>query len=311
VTTDGRAGGVVCVIVTHDRPACLRACLSAVSRQVRPPGTILVIDNGSGDETADVMVEFAHARHLRLEVNAGGAAGFSTGIRAALAHGAEQVWLMDDDGRPENPSCLERLLDRVADGAELVGPLVLDEDRPDRLAFPVRLDGRTVFDAASVVRHGAIRGFAHLFNGALIQARVFVRIGLPDPRFFIRGDEVDFLYRARLAGIRIVLDPAARFLHPGSAAEIHPILFGLFYAVVPASPAKQSYLFRNRAFIFRRYRMWMFLAADVVRYASFFLLNRRGDFCGLLRWMRLTASGLSGRFMQTVALDVVQPAPKP
>ncbi len=62
---DGRADGVVCVIVTHDRAACLRACLSAVSRQVRPPGTILVIDNGSGDETADVMAEFAHARHPR------------------------------------------------------------------------------------------------------------------------------------------------------------------------------------------------------------------------------------------------------
>ncbi len=271
----------------------------AVSGQRPCPGAIIVIDNASGPETACVIAGFPEAVHVRLDSNAGGAAGFSAGIRTALARGAELIWLMDDDGRPEDVDCLAHLLDGASSGSDLIAPLVLDEDQPARLAFPVRLNGRTVFDAAGVERHGPIPGFAHLFNGALIHASVFARIGLPDPRFFIRGDEVDFLYRAQAGGIRIVLDPRARFLHPGSEREIHPILFGLFYAVVPTSPAKQDYLFRNRAFIFRRYRMWMFLAMDVVRYASFFLLNRRGDIRGFARWMKLTAAGLKGHFMHS------------
>lgn len=76
------------------------------------------------------------------------------------------------------------------------------------------------------------------------------------------------------------------------------ILLGLFCAVVPTSPTERAYPFRNRAFIFRRYRMWMFLAADLIRCASDFLATERGNFRGLLHWMQLTVSGLNGRFVQ-------------
>ncbi len=70
--------------------------------------------------------------------------------------------------------------------------------------------------------------------------------------------------------------------------------------MVPVSPAKQEHLFRNRAFIFRRYRMWTVpLHGCPTRYASFFLLNRRGDIRGFTRWIRLTAIGLDGRFMHS------------
>jgi len=178
--------------------------------------------------------------------------------------------------------------------AALVGPLVIDAEEPGRLSFPVRIAGRTLFDVDSVVRHCPVPGFAHLFIGA----GLFRRIGLPDPRFFIRGDEVEFLFRARRAGARIVLDPAARFLHPGSQAEIHPILLGRFYAVVPQEKGKQFYQFRNRGYIFSQYGMWAWLAADVVRYGYYFMITRRADGAGLARWAAATTSGIRGGFMR-------------
>ena len=285
-------------MVTHDRPACLAQCLQAIHAQTRPPDLVIVVDNASGPATWAVVSAWPEVVHAYQPVNRGGAAGYAAGIAAALARDAAFVWLMDDDGRPASPDCLAVLLARAEAGGGLVAPLVLDEAMPTRLAFPIRLRGRTVFDAAPVVAHGPLAGFAHLFNGALVGRAVFAAIGLPDARFFIRGDEVDFLVRARRAGIRVALDPQARFLHPGSNAEIHPILFGRFYAVVPTSPTKQFYLFRNRAFIFRRYGMWVFLAADVVRYAAHFLVEGRGDVGGFARWCRATATGLHGRFMR-------------
>lgn len=39
----------------------------------------------------------------------------------------------------------------------------------------------------------------HLFNGLLIRAQAIFRIGLPDLRLFIRGDEIDFLHLGRAA----------------------------------------------------------------------------------------------------------------
>jgi hypothetical protein len=162
-------------------------------------------------------------------------------MEAALRLGADWVWVMDDDGRPEGEDCLATLLSAAERrGAAMAAPLVLDVENPARLSFPVRVRGRTLFEAEPVRRHGEIEGFAHLFNGALIAAALLRRIGLPDPRFVIRGDEVEFLYRARRAGRAIVLATGTAFLHPGSAAEIHPILGGAYYATLPWMRASSS-----------------------------------------------------------------------
>ncbi len=290
---------VVAVVVTRDRPVLLRQCLDAVLGQVRPPEAVIVVDNASQDATREVLEDYPAVDCMRLTLNLGGAGGFRAGIQRALDNGAEWIWLMDDDGRPRGPRCLAALLaTSAAHRAELVGPLVVDVDEPQRLSFPVRIAGRTLFEVDALVRHGPVPGFAHLFNGALIHAGLFRRIGLPDARFFIRGDEVEFLFRARHAGARIVLDTAAHFLHPGSQPEIHPILLGRFYAVVPQDAAKQFYQFRNRGYIFRRYGMWGWLAADAVRYGYYFIISRRADVAGLMRWTDATACGIRGRFMR-------------
>ena len=290
---------VAAVIVTRDRPALLRQCLDAILMQDRPPARIVVVDNASGPATQAVLRSYPEVTCVALPHNLGGAGGFRAGIQAGLATGADWLWLMDDDGRPAAADCLAALMDTASrSGAELVGSLVMDVDAPDRLSFPVRLAGRTVFDVATVLRHGPVPGFAHLFNGALIASGLFRRIGLPDPRFFIRGDEVEFLFRARRAGAGIVLATAAGFLHPGSAPEIHPIMGGRFYAVMPGTEMKQQCQFRNRGYIFRAYGMWGWLAADVVRYGWYFLIGRRGDLRGLVRWAAATVRGVRGQFMR-------------
>ncbi len=292
---------VAAVVVTHDRPALLRRCLGAIEAQSRAPDLVFVVDNASGPETARVLAEFPGVQVLRQARNLGGAAGYRIGMEAALRAGTDWVWAMDDDGLPRAADCLAGLLSvATRRDAALTAPMVLDVDAPDRLSFPVRVRGRTHFAAAEVRRHGEIEGFAHLFNGALIAASLLRHIGLPDARFVIRGDEVEFLIRARRAGGRIVLATGVEFLHPGSTPEIHPILGGAYYATLPLGEEKQFHQFRNRAWIFRRYRMWGWLAADVVRYGCLHLLERR-DPRGFGRWASATFCGLRGKFMREPA----------
>jgi len=286
---------VVAVVVTRERPALLRRCLAAVGGQGRPSDGLLVVDNASADDTPAVIATFPAARHLRLDGNRGGAGGFCAGIEAALEAGADWLWLMDDDGMPLGPDCLDRLLaTAVSTGADIVGPLALDPEEPGRLSFPVRLERRTRFRVDEVAGRPLVEGFAHLFNGVLVRASVFRRIGLPDQRLFIRGDEVEFLYRARRHGLRVLIDTAARFLHPSTKGEIFPILGGLFYAAVPGTELKRYYQFRNRGHIFRAYGMWSWLAADVVRYGVHYLVNRRLDVRGYARWGAATWRGVRG-----------------
>lgn len=289
---------VTAVVVTHNRPVLLRRCLHAIEAQDRRPDAVLVVDVASEAETGRVIADFPRARTLRLTANLGGAAGYRAGAAAALEAGTDWIWLMDDDGRPCTQGCLRELLAATGRaGAEMAAPLVLDVDAPERLAFPIRINGRTRFTLAELRGRGDLPGFAHLFNGALVGAGLLRRIGLPDQRFVIRGDEVEFLLRARRSGSRIALVTDTHFLHPGSAPEIHPIFRGLFYATLPLDPAKQFYQFRNRGWIFSRYGMWPWLAADVIRYGWFFLA-KRGDPRAFGRWAAATWTGLSGHFMR-------------
>jgi rhamnopyranosyl-N-acetylglucosaminyl-diphospho-decaprenol beta-1,3/1,4-galactofuranosyltransferase len=290
---------IVAVVVTRNRPKLLRRCLESVIAQVRAPDLTFVIDNASNDlAAADIAAQLDQIRCVRLEENIGGAGGFRLGIALALQAGADAVWLMDDDGYPADAHCLPELMTAMAAGCDIAAPLVMDVQEQSSLAFPLRLSRRTCFQVEEVTATLRIDGFAHLFNGALIKAAAFSTVGLPDPRFVIRGDEVEFLYRCLRAGLRVGIHTAARFLHPGSAPEIHPIMFGLFYAVVPESELKSYYQFRNRGYIFRAYGMWIYLAADVVRYGWFYIISSGLDLRGFLRWLGATATGWRGQFMQ-------------
>ncbi len=291
---------VAAVIVTHDRPGLLKRCLDALSGQTRPPDCIFVIDNASREPAAPLAARTLNAVTIRLERNLGAAAGFTAGIQAARAGGFTHIWMMDDDGAPATSSCLASLLATEAErGTALTCPLVLDVADPARLAFPLRQSGRTRFTVATLKRCRHVDGFAHLFNGALIASATFEQIGLPNAALGMRGDEVEFLLRARRAGLRIVTDSQTAFLHPSSNEEIHPILGGLFYAVVPCDDRKRACQFRNRGWIFTRYGLWPWLAADHVRYAIHFLGNR--DPAAYAAWLRATWSGVLGHLEPAAA----------
>ena len=142
---------------------------------------------------------------LELETNTGGAGGFHAGLAEALRRDADLVWLMDDDGTPA-PDCLELLLPSVveADGfrGDFVGPAVVAEHDPTRLCFPIRLPGRsTVVHALADVERAASDGLlvdvVIPFNGVLLTRGLVERIGLVREEFFIWGDDVEYLWRAR------------------------------------------------------------------------------------------------------------------
>jgi hypothetical protein len=82
------------VIPTYNRAHYLRDCLRSILAQSRPPDEILVVDDGSTDETeATVRSHAPAARYLRQEN-----AGKSAALNRALEHvSGSHVWIMDDD----------------------------------------------------------------------------------------------------------------------------------------------------------------------------------------------------------------------
>ena len=160
-----------------------------------------------------------------------------------------------------------------------------------RCAFTFRRGWHRLQLRADVARLEVLEGHAHLFNGALIPALTFERFGLPDMRLFVRGDEVDFLYRVVRGGGLVATVTAAIARHPSGMLEAFPLLGGRLFAVCPADPARARIMFRNRGYIARRHGLWWRLPLDGVRYALFFLLRWPPDRVGFGHWLSATVEG--------------------
>jgi rhamnopyranosyl-N-acetylglucosaminyl-diphospho-decaprenol beta-1,3/1,4-galactofuranosyltransferase len=287
---------VVCVVVTCDRVALLTRCLEAVASQRHLPDHLVVVDNGTEPGVAEALATTLAGTglpHTLLpsETNLGGAGGYAYGVLAARALGADWVWLADDDGRPGSPWTLGRLLTCAADHAlDVVSPLVVDEEDPGRLAFPLRRGLTWVRRREQLGTDVLVPDVANLFNGALFSAHALDVVGVPDPRLFVRGDEVEIHRRLRRSRLRFGTCSPATYLHPAGHDDWAPLAGGRLTVLVPRDVTRRERTFRNLGYLTAqpglRWRRW----PDEARYAWYFLLQRH-DVQGWQQWRRLSRQG--------------------
>ena len=288
---------VIAVVVTHRRPDELAESLAALGAQTRIPDHLIVVDNdgAAAGRVRDLVVgQPIPATYLGSHRNLGGAGGFALGMLHALAHGADWVWLADDDGRPQSADALATLL-ACAQRHELaeVSPMVCNIDDPQRLAFPLRRGlvwRRRADELRTEPGQDLLRGIASLFNGALFRASTLEAVGVPDLRLFLRGDEVEIHRRLVRSGLPFGTCLDAVYLHPCGSDEFRPILGGRMHTQYPDNPTKRFFTYRNRGYLQAQPGLRRLVPQEWVRFGWFFLVTRR-DPRGLLEWIRLRRLG--------------------
>ncbi|HEY8294457.1 MAG TPA: glycosyltransferase [Micrococcaceae bacterium] len=285
---------VAVAAVTFDRPDDVRTLLDALAAQSHPLHSVALVDSGTSDVEQLARDSAAPVNYIRSLANLGGAGGFSLAILSAIASGADWVWIMDDDAHPEDSGALAKLLAEAKDrNLDAVLPIVVAPGESGTLSFPFRPGGHLTHDRAEIEKLGFLPGVGHFFNGALIRTSVFFRVGLPDMKLFIRGDEVDFMLRLRGAGIPFGTVTTVALSHPAGWAEVHLLLGDRLHVLVPETALKRYYYFRNRGVITRRHRRPKSLVADVVGYPLHFARTR--DLKGLRLWATSYLAGLRNR----------------
>lgn len=188
----------------------------------------------------------------------------------------------------------------LADGDDPILPVVEGDDGtrwytgfPDQRAAT----GRGLPEGIDIVdgERDLLPGIASLFNGALFSAKALERLGVPDYRLFIRGDEVEFHRRLVRSGLPFGTCLTTAYLHPSGTEEFHPILGGKMHTQYPADDFKRYFTYRNRGYLMNQPGMRKLLPQEYARFAWFFLVQRR-DLRGFARWWALHRRGRRENF---------------
>jgi GT2 family glycosyltransferase len=215
------------VVLNYRTPAATVRAVRALEASSRMPDLVVVVDNGSGDESADILrADLPRAVLLALDDNRGFAGGCNVGIRQALDAGADAVLLVNSD-LIVTKSCVQTLCGAMEDqDVGIAGPAIVnagDEARLESAGLSYnRLTGRMRQRdhgrLASLAGEG-IAAVDAVSGAAMLVARdVFDRIGLLAEEYFFGFEDLDFCLRARAAGVRVAVVAGARALHEGSAS---------------------------------------------------------------------------------------------
>jgi len=291
------SASIAAVVVTRNRLALLQECVNALRAQTRKLDEIVVVDNGSDDGTAAWLSEQKDVTVI-TQGNMGGAGGQYTGTKTAYHHGHDWFWLMDDDGCPAT-DCLQQLVEIDQPGLLYRAPLVLDRDNHEALAFALGLPGvqsrlTTTAEALAAAKDGLLAGFACPFNGVLFHRQVFTTIGFPLKQMFLWGDETEFTFRARRAGVLPATCVRAIHFHPRDRQNGRSFRFcGKTLNVLHVGNPLRDYLIvRNNAYIARVYLGWYRAFRHTARYAAFYL--QEYGFAAAFGACRTSVAGMCG-----------------
>ena len=205
--------------------ACARTLIEAGARE------IVVVDNGSSDDSVE-RLEAAALSRVRV-VRAGGNLGYGAGINRGVAVAGPGHVLVCNPDLLVDETCIAALLGRLDSepGLGIVGPRLRNPDGTTYVSgrpFP-SLEDALGHAFVGLVWRGNPWSRRYLqtnwdrndaadvdwASGALLLVRrsTFDQLGGFDERFFMFMEDVDLCWRAREAGWRVALEPAAGAVH--------------------------------------------------------------------------------------------------
>ena len=212
------------IVVNRNRAGLLRECLASLYRQTYTPIEILVVDNGSWDDSRAVVESFSDERIqlFALDRNLGFAGGNNIAIREAKG---ELVALLNNDAVADE-HWIERLVEVMRSSGPRMGMcaskiLFFQTDIIDKVGHLMYLDGQNRGRGTGQKDTGQYEcleetlfpdGCAVLYRKCMLE-----EVGDFDERFFAYGDDADLGIRARWMGWKCLYVPDALVYHRHSS----------------------------------------------------------------------------------------------
>jgi O-antigen biosynthesis protein len=202
--SDARWPRVSVVVCTYNGASVIRDCLEGLSRLDYPNYEVLVVNDGSTDDTAAIVQEYPF-RLISTE-NFGLSSARNTGMQAASG---EIIAYTDDDARPD-PSWLKYLAwtFMTSDYDGVGGPNIAPPGDGWFADCVANAPGGPVHVLLSDREAEHIPGCNMAFRRDALEA-----VGGCDVRFRSAGDDVDLCWRVQQRGSKLGFSPAAMVWH--------------------------------------------------------------------------------------------------
>lgn len=216
VGTLSKDPAVYAVVLNWNGASDTIRCLDALSHSTYTNLQIVVVDNGSTDDSVrEIRRAYPGIFLLETGHNLGFAAGNNPGIRYALQQNAAFVWLLNNDTEPE-PDALAHLVRKAESdpGLGSIGSVLLNSDRSRVVAW----GGGRVNRWIGYSRHAASFKKDAWFDyitaaSMLVPRRTFEQVGLLDERYFLYWEDAEFGFRLRKNGWRLAVAGDSRVVH--------------------------------------------------------------------------------------------------
>lgn len=220
---------VLVIILTWNARTETGSCVESVLQLDHDRFDVLVIDNASEDGTVEALQQRFGDRILLLRNSSNllFAGGMNVGLRRGLEQGYDAVLMLNNDV-VVHPAMLRELLAvlRTSEDIAAVGPKIYYRE-PDDVLWCV--GGEMNLWTGWPRHHGLRRRDAPEFDGLrdvdyltgagiLFRRAALERVGLLDTGYAMYAEDVDWAFRARRLGYRLVVVPQARMWHAVSAA---------------------------------------------------------------------------------------------
>lgn len=216
---------VTVAIATYDGRRLLETVLSSLATQTFRDFRTVVVDDASSDDTVEWLRENWPAVQVIVHPqNRGVTAALNSCVNAAV--GSEFVLLLNNDVELE-AQCIERLVTDLREHPEAsaAGAKLLDFERRELL------DGTGDLYSWAAIAHRRGQGevdrgqydelldvFGACAAVALYRSSALKAVGPFDEQFFALCEDVDWAFRAQLAGYSCRFTPSAIAYHIGSAS---------------------------------------------------------------------------------------------
>ena len=227
---------------------------------------VIVVNNNPEENLRGLKEKFNGFLFLDTKKNLGYAAGNNLGIKRALKNKSDFIFILNNDTILDEKMLLN-LIDFAGSNQKIgiLGPKIYFapgyEFHQER--YQVKDQGKVIWYAGGLIdwqnmvsSHRGVDEVDHrqydtsketdFVTGCamFVREEVFEKVGLFDEKYFLYWEDVDFCWRAKQAGYKILFDPLAKVWHANAgSSEV-------------GGPLHDYYLSRNRMLFGFKYASW-------------------------------------------------------